>query len=121
MREKIQMDTGSQERKICYLLDGLPSAFEFFHSKHIRCDESYKQGNEPSYASPDEKISARYEKGCSLLPANEFKRHPMHQDKPKGKDTKSLSQFQAVHASRVGRVDDQIPYIYKDRILRPSF
>ena len=74
MREEIQMDTGSQKRNVCYLLDGLPSAFEFFHSKHIRRDKSYKQGNEPSSASPDEKISTCYKKWRSLLKADEFER-----------------------------------------------
>ena len=45
----------------------------------------------------------------------------MHQDTPKGKDAESLPQFQAIHASRVDRVDDQMFDIYKDRILYPSF
>lgn len=45
----------------------------------------------------------------------------MHEDKPKGEDAESLPQFQAIHASRVDRVDDQMFDIYKDRILCPSF
>lgn len=45
----------------------------------------------------------------------------MYQDTPKSEDAESLPQFQAIHASRVDRVDDQMFDIYKDRILCPSF
>ena len=114
------MDTCSDKCNIGNLLDKFSALLEELHSKEIRGNVSYEEGEETNNSHPDKEIGMKNKGRHLSMIICYLQEQPVNCNKPKTKNTELFSPSYQEKRERIDDIDKDIFDIDQDRILGPS-